>query len=250
MIRTTLCTKKQLNFLLLISYILSSTTYAYDLRHALTHGHGILQLGGFWNTQGNAQHINIDGLYGDDFSSPQPISPGSGLVGVGYFIDGKAYSLFNTTYGLNWFYLGPTNRSGTVIQENLYTNLSYGYKVTNYPLYAVAKSTFHTRSPKYAMVVDAGIGPNFMKTSQFGEQSLDGITIPDHIFTGTTTTVLSATVGVSAKLNHIFGATSLECGYRFFYLGQGTFKALNNQINNNLKTGQGYANALMCGFTA
>lgn len=234
-------------FATIISFL--PPAFAYELKHALMHGHGVLQLGGYWNTQGETQHININSLIGDEFSSPQPPSPGSGLVGVGYFIDGKEYTRFKTTYGLNGFYLGPTNRSGTVTQENLYTNLAYSYKVTNYPLYAIAKSTVFTQSPKYDVTVDVGIGPNFMVTSDFSEQSLDGITIPDNIFSGATTTVLSATAGVGIKLNRIFGEAPLECGYRFFYLGQGNFKVLSNQVNNTLKTGQGYANAVMCTLT-
>ena len=40
----------------------ASQTFAYDLKHALTHGHGVLQLGGYWNTQGHAQHIDITGI--------------------------------------------------------------------------------------------------------------------------------------------------------------------------------------------
>ena len=244
-------TKKHQIHLLFLAVITSSPsqTFAYDLKHALTHGHGVLQLGGYWNTQGHAQHIDINELIGDEFSAPIPKTPGSGLVGVGYFIDGKDNPVFKPTFGLNWFYLGPTGRSGTITQENLYTNLGYSYRVTNYPLYAAVQSLFHTPSPKYDMTVHAGIGPNFMTTSNFTEQSLGADTIPDQIFSGTTTTVFSATAGVGIKINQVFGASPLECGYRFFYLGQGKFKALNDQVNTTLNTGEGYANAVMCSLT-
>lgn len=244
-------TKKHRLHLLFLAVVASSAsqTFAYDLKHALTHGHGVLQLGGYWNTQGHAQHIDITGLAGDEFSAPTPKTPGSGLVGVGYFIDGKDNPVFKPSFGLNWFYLGPTSRSGTVTQENLYTNLGYRYKVTNYPLYAAVQSTFKTHSSKYDMTMNAGIGPNFMTTSKFSEQSLGANTIPDQIFSGTTTAVFSATAGIGIKINQVFGASPLECGYRFFYLGQGKFKALNDQINTILNTGEGYANAVMCSFT-
>lgn len=242
--------KKHRLHLLLLAVSLSPAVpaFAYNLKQALTHGEAELQLGGYWNTQGHAQHIDIAEIIGDDFSAPAPKSPGSGLVGVGYFIEGVDSTSFHTTYGLNWFFLGPTNRSGTVTQENLYTNLSYQYKVTNYPLYAVIQSSFPTSSPKYGITVNAGIGPNFMVTSQFSEQSLGNNTLPDHIFAGTTTTVLSATAGVGFKINHFFGTSPLECGYRFFYLGQGKFKTLSDQVYTDLNTGQGYANAVMCTF--
>lgn len=242
--------KKNLITIALVTIIhFSSHAFAYDLKHGLTHGHVILQLGGYWNTQGHGQHINIDGLIGDEFGAPTPTSPGSGLIGVGYFIDGaNTTAQFNTNYGLNWFYLGPTSRSGTVTQENLYTNLKYHYKVTQYPLYAVAKAYIHTDSSQYDMVFDAGIGPNFMVTSHFSESSLDVITIPDQIFSDRTTTVFSATIGIGLKLNQVFGELPLECGYRFFYLGKGRFNALSDQINNYLNTGEGYANAVICMF--
>jgi hypothetical protein len=49
------------------------------------------------------------------------------------------------TYGINAFYLAKASVSGSIIQENLFENLSYHYKVTHYHVYAVAKSTFLCR---------------------------------------------------------------------------------------------------------
>ena len=243
-------TKKHSLDLFLLSILAASATqaFSYDIKHEVTHGHGILQLGGYWNNFGSAQHINIDGLIGDNFSNPHT-SSGSGLVGVGYFINGQDNDLIKMTYGLNWFYLGPNSATGTVTQENLYTNLGYSYKVTHYPLYAVAKSTFNTKSPNYGVTLDAGIGPNFMVTSNFQEQSLDGMTIPDQIFAGKTNTIFSATVGIGIKFNQFFDKVPLECGYRFYYLGQGNFKTLTDQVVNTLNTGVNYSNAVMCAFT-
>ena len=221
---------------------------AYNLHESLRHGQGVVQLGGYWDIQAQADHVNINGLIGDDFSAATPKIGSSGLFGVGYFIDGFHKSWLNTTIGLNWFYLGPIGKNGTVTQENLYTNLGYRYTITNYPLYAIAQSTLKTPSPKFDVTIDAGVGPNFIQTKSFSEQSLDSITIPDQIFAGKTTTVFSATAGIGIKFNHVLGDYPLELGYRFFYLGQGRFSALSNQVNSILTTGQGYANAAVCTF--
>ncbi len=213
------------------------------------HGHAVVQLGGYWSNQGKVQHINIEDLIGDDFTVTRGQSS-NGLVGLGYFLDGQEKDLFNMAYGINVFYLAKTGVSGYVVQEDLFTDLSYGYKVTHYPVYAVAKSTIHTKSPKYALTLDLGIGPNFMHTSNFQEQSLDGgVTIPDNVFSGHTTTTFSAMTGVGIKFNNFFGPAPLECGYKFFYLGQGGFRKNTSQLLNTLHTGHDYANALMCSIT-
>ena len=226
----------------------TTSAWSYDIKHELTHGHGTLQLGGYWGIINNAEHINISGLIGDDFDGSNG-NRGSGVVGVGYYVSGPDIQKVNMSYGINWFFLGKTSVGGTVTQENLFTNLAYGYNVTNYPLYVMAKSTFQTPSPNHNLTLDLGIGPNFMTTGNFQEQSLGADTIPDQIFTGTTTTTFAATVGVGVKFKQFFGKVPLECGYRFFYLGTGNFNALNNQVVNNLNTGPVYANAVMCAMT-
>jgi hypothetical protein len=229
----------------------SPTHYFSSLPHFLNlkQGHAEIQLGGYWINQGAAQHVNIEDLIGDDFTVNSH-NRGNGLVGLAYFLHGQDQPSMKMAYGINFFYLPKTSVSGTVIQEGLYTNLSYGYNVTHYPVFAVAKSTIDLNASPYAVTIDAGIGPNFMNTSGFQEQSLDnGITIPDSIFSGRTTTTFSATAGLGIKFKHVFGERPLECGYRFFYLGQGHFNALTNQVVNTLNTGTVYANALMCSMT-
>ncbi len=62
-------------------------------------------------------------------------------------------------------------------------------------------------------------------------------TVPDAIFSSHTTTTFTATMGAGIKINHLFGEAPLECGYRFFYLGQGHFNAATSQVLNNLSTG-------------
>lgn len=232
----------------IILLFVTTQALSFDLKNKLTHGRPVLQLGGYWSNQGQAQHINIDGLIGDDFT----ITTGhasNGLVGLGYYIDGQEKDLFNMAYGINAFYLAKTSVSGNVIQENLFTNLAYGYHVTHYPVYAIAKSIVKTKSSKYAITVDAGIGPDFMTAGGFKEQSLDGITLPDNAFSSRTSTVFSATAALGIKFNNVFGKAPLECGYRFFYLGQGNFNKQTNQLVNTLTTGNNYANALICAVT-
>jgi hypothetical protein len=211
-------------------------------------GHALIQLGGFWSSQGASQHININGLIGDTFSVTKH-DDGNALVGLGYFIEGQARGPLAMSYGVNGFYLARTSVSGTVTQENLFTNLSYGYHLTHYPVYAMAASTIPLKSTKQSLTLDVGIGPNFMPAGGFQESSLDnGVSLPDNAFSGHTTTTFSATVGLGIRINNVFGKVPLECGYRFFYLGQGHFNTETNQLQNTLNTGNTYANALLCGI--
>lgn len=219
-----------------------------DLVSRVKHGHAVLQLGGYWSNQGKSQDIAISGLVGDRFTVTQS-NASNGLVGLGWFVDGQEYTRVALSYGLNAFYLAPTSVTGNVVQEHLFTNLSYSYRLTHYPLYAIAKANFITKIPKVNLTLDAGIGPNFMRTDGFKEHSLDGITIADNIFSSKTNTTFSATIGVGVKFNQVFGNAPLECSYRFFYLGQGNFNAVTNQTLNSLSTGQDFGNALICSIT-
>ena len=232
-------------YLAIVLLSITTQVFSFNLKDHLAHGHAVVQLGGYWSIQGKLQHINIDGLIGDDFT----VSSGkdsNGLVGIGYFINGQEKDLFKMSYGVNAFYLAKTGVFGNVVQEDLFTNLSYDYHVTHYPVYAVAKSTIPAKSPKHALTIDLGIGPNFMRTSGFQEHALNGVTIPDNAFSGHTTITFSAMTGVGIKFNNFFGPAPLECGYKFFYLGQGHFSKNTNQLLNTLNTGSDYANAVMC----
>lgn len=210
----------------------------------LKQGHKLMQLGGYWSSQGKQQHINILDLIGDEFTVADPHSS-NGLVGFGYFLDGLEKPSYKITYGVNAFYLARTSVRGDVIQENLFTNLSYQYNLTHYPVYAMAKSAIKTSSSHYELTLDAGIGPNFMRVSGFQEYSVDR-TIPDTIFSSNTSPAFSASAGVGLKINQVFGQAPLECGYRFFYLGQGQVSKANSQVVNALSTGNVYANAVLC----
>lgn len=207
-------------------------------------GEPVLQLGWFAATRGKSQHIDIEGLIGDDFSASKS-TPQNLLVGVGYYFKGLDTPQISLLYGINAFYLAPTKISGNVTQENLYTNLSYRYFRTNYPIYAAAKALIPCYQQCH-IVIDGGIGPNIINTNGFKEKPLDdGITIPDtHIFSGKTVATFSATAGLGLRINNVFGNCSLEIDYRFFYLGQGELKKINSQVKNSLRTGNSYANAV------
>ncbi len=68
-------------------------------------------------------------------------------------------------------------------------------------MYVIAKSTIKTKFPQYALTIDTDIGQNFLKVNGFEEHSLDGITIPDKIFSGHTLTTFSATARLGVKIN-------------------------------------------------
>jgi hypothetical protein len=209
-----------------------------------------LQLGAFDATQGNAQDIKIQGLIGDHFSVNHQ-SAANVLLGAGLYFDGGALSDYTLAYGINVFYLPNTTVRGKVTQEQLFTNLSYSYTISNVPVYLVAKARINNLyGGRYNLTFNGGIGPNFIRTSNVNERSLDGgVTIPDNAFSGKTTTTFSATVGVGVEFNNVFRSMPVECGYRFFYLGQSNFNKRNNQLLNTLNTGNNYANAVTCSVT-
>jgi hypothetical protein len=210
------------------------------------HGHIEFKVGGYWNNQGKSQHIDIQGLIGDDFTVNHS-RDSNVLVGLGYFIDSQDLGFTKLRYGITGFFLPKTYVSGVVVQENLFSNLSFQYHTTSYPIYFGAKANIPSSISSMTLTMDAGIGPNFMHTGGFEERSLDGdITLPDSIFSGRTTTTFSATIGLGIQIEKVLGDIPLECGYRFFYLGQGHFNRNTDQVINTLQTGSVYANALLC----
>lgn len=204
----------------------------------------LIQGGGFQVSQGHTQHIGIDGLVGDDFTVNHKHA-NNVLLGLGYYFDRVEKSKFTFLYGINAFYLAPTSVQGNVIQEQLFTNLSYRYSLTNYLVYAAAKILVKNSIGTNDLTFDLGMGPNFIKTSHFTENSLDGgVTLPDNAFSGKTSTVFSATIGAGIKFNKVLGLPC-ELSYRFFYLNEGSFNKENEQLLNTLRTGNQYANALI-----
>ncbi|WP_412754884.1 hypothetical protein [Legionella donaldsonii] len=211
----------------------------------LTKGQKILQLGGYLNHSGKTQFIGIEDLIGDRFTVSKH-HDGNLVVGLGYLFNHPVKKAIQLSYGINVFYLTKTQVKGQVIQEDLFENLAYKYGLSHVPVYAAAKASIDNPANHYGITFDSGIGVNILTTSSFHEESLDGITLPDHAFSGHSQVTFSAMAGFGVKMNNVFGHAPLECGYRFFYLGQGKFKKQTNQLLNNLSTGPSYANALIC----
>jgi hypothetical protein len=227
--------------------ILLTPTLAWSLN--LHEGHPLMQIGGFVTQKSTSQNIGINDLYGDRYQVTKH-SDGNVLFGLGYLIDGQTFERFSLSYGLSGFYLAKTNTGGTIEQEHLYTNLAYRYNISHLPVYATAKATVNTNSEGYALTVDAGIGPNFMKQSNYEDYSIDGgITLPDHAFEGHLQTKFSSMAGIGIKINHAIGQRPVECGYRFFYLGAGQLNRRTNQLLNTLDTGNNNAHAIVCAAT-
>lgn len=213
-------------------------------------GHFLAQIGGYSAIQGKAQTIHIaENLIGNRYTVTTH-NQGNGLVGLGYLFDGPVIQgKFPLSYGINAFFLGQTSVRGYIIQEDEFVNLSYRYKVQHIPLYFVAKTVLDTKVEKLKLAVDAGIGPNFMSASHYREQALASFVVPDQAFSGRSNTTFSTTVGASLRFMSAPDSIPLECGYRFFYLGQGKFHTSNEQILNTVKTGDNYANAFVCTVT-
>lgn len=214
------------------------------------YGAPALTLGGYLGNQGRAQDIPIVGLIGDHFTLTQR-HDGSFLAGLGYFLKKNTTMALPFNFGIEGFYLGKTTVKGEVIQEDLFANLSYQYRLRHIPVYALARTTLALFPSSAGLELDAGIGPNFIRASGFGEASIDGgITLPDNIFKSQSRTVFSATAGVSVVLPSLsLYSRPVSCGYRFFYLGKGRFKTANDQVGRALDTGTTYANALACTLT-
>ncbi|MBA2652824.1 MAG: hypothetical protein H0U73_11225 [Tatlockia sp.] len=240
---------KRIKLLSTISLVLSSSLATAGtmgaVAPAVPFGELSFSVGYFDARAGKEQHIDIETLVGNDYTVDKK-SDDNYLLGLGYLIHGRDFNSFSLDYGVKAFYLAQTHVEGVIVQEDIFTNLSYRYSVTHVPIYAMARATLKRPSSNYALTLDAGIGPNIMRTHSYFENSLDGgITIPDNAFFGHTNTEFSATVGAGIKLNNLISSASIELGYRFFYLGQGEFRTNNSQILTSLKTNDCYAHAVV-----
>jgi hypothetical protein len=211
-------------------------------------GHVAIQAGGFWAHQGEAQDINVQGVIGNHYTVSNQ-NKGNALIGLGYYLDGFNRGNVQFAYGLNAFYLGATSVSGTIAREKLDTNLSYKYDIQHIPLYFDTKAIIKTKNSRYNVTLDAGIGPNFMRTQNYTETPLNNTTASDNGFASHNNVAFSATAGIGLQFNNIFKNTPVECGYRFFYLGQGKLAKNNSLLISDLQTGNTYANVLLCSIT-
>ena|SRR3990167_5759250 len=209
--------------------------------------HVIAQAGIYQGTQGKQQYIHVPSLIGDVFNVSKNRDT-NGLLGLGYYLDGQQSIAFKKSYkmlyGLNLFYLAQMKVSGTITQEDAFTNLSYDYYVSYLPLFLMARSMIQTNSPKYDVGVDLGIGPDFMFLTKFTEYPINSGTVPSSPFKDTMSICPAATFGLSLKVNNLVYSIPVEIGYRFFYLGKGSFNHT-NQVSSSLNTGNTYANALI-----
>lgn len=231
------------NRTLLLMLIFIASVSPIEVRAEICGG-SVLQLGWFTAKQGKSQHIDVQGLIGDDFSVSKS-SDQNLLVGVGYYFDWLESSRVSIQYGINAFYLAPVKIKGEVTQEDLFTNLSYEYSRTNFPIYFGVKALIPC-NVCCDIAIDLGVGPNIVSVGDFKEKSLDGgITVPDaHLFSRKTDVTFSATAGFGWRINHFIWGRAFEIDYRFFYLGPGELKKVNSQVRNTLCTGSSYANAL------
>lgn len=216
--------------------------------HDLRHGYTVVQLGGYWGTAGEEQNLNIRYLLGNHYTLTSKTSS-NGLFGLGYYVNGLDRDRFHLDYGINGFFLANTRVGGQIVQEQRFTNLNYRYAIQHIPVFFAAKALLKHQSNQYNITFDAGIGPNVMKVNQYQEKPLNEFTIPDNGFSSHTQATFAAMAGLGVRINHVFGEAPLECGYRFFYLGQGQLQRNNNQLLNTLKTGNAFGNALLCSIT-
>lgn len=231
--------------LLALSTIFLASTQAYSA-YSLNNlsGHFLLEGGGYYSTQGKSQFVNITGLIGDQFNISNRNDTNT-IFGAGYLFDGPRSGNFGVDYGINVFYLAKTKVSGTINQENIFTNLAYNYYVSHLPIYLFAKGFMNTSCQSLAITADLGIGPNFMNTNLYQDSSLDGITLPENAYQGNfSTTTFTVMAGLGLRYN-IMNQVPVEIGYRYFNLGEGSFNPRSNQILNKLRTGNNTAQAIV-----
>ncbi len=190
--------------------IVPMVTFAFNLKQ----GTLPLQFGGFIINQGKNQTINVQDLKGNGYNLNN-YSPANFLIGAGYFIDGLDKNNYQLTYGINAFYFTKTTVKGLIFQELLYSNLSYRYKVQHAPLYFATKTILKNNLQRYNVILDAGIGPNFMRISGYEDPPLNEYSLPDNAFSAHNNVTFSAMAGIGIRFNNT-NNIPLECGYRFF----------------------------------
>ncbi|WP_133131413.1 hypothetical protein [Legionella yabuuchiae] len=202
-----------------------------------------LSLGGAYIEQGQEQLININNTFGNIYTVSQQ-NDTAFLASAGYFFDAFSKQPIDISIGASVYYLSGATVTGLVYLERTFPNLSYQYKTTNVPVYANAKAIWKGQSERLALVLDAGIGPNFIKTHDYQERSIDGgVTLPNQSFHGDTQVKLSAMAGLGLRVNQVWKNTALEVGYKYFYLNEGKLNP-RPQVLNHLKTGHADAHAL------
>ena len=215
------------------------TAHSFDL----SNGQFNLSLGGAYVYQGQEQLIDIKKTFGNIHTVTHQDNM-TFLAGAGYLLNAFERDTVNIALGASIYYLSPAKVEGVILVERTFPNLAYQYKTTNSPLYAEAKAVWQSQNVPVALVIDAGVGPNFIRTEDYYERSADGgVTIPNQAFQGERTVKLSAMAGIGLRFNQVFSDNSLEVGYKYFYLNEGKLNP-KPQVLNHLKTANINAHAL------
>ncbi len=201
-----------------------------------------LHIGGFVSSQGINQHINITGLVGNQYS-PSKKNGGNVIVGAGFLRPMGTYETFDVEYGIQIYYLPSVTAGGNIAIENVLPNLDYKYSVSFLPLYANLKFNINTEFEKTKLTLDFGIGPDFMRLNSYREIALTNATIPSSFYSSQSRTQFATLFGVGLKSDKYLNNATLELGYRFFYLGNGSFSPNNPFVLTRFRTGPIYANA-------
>lgn len=236
----------RINYFIALGLLASSVQ---ALSSVLPYGQLVIQGGASFSKPGTAQHININTLVGDQYTLSNS-NQSTGLFGLSYLIAGPNIANALMSYGVSGFYFPKVVASGEIIQEHLFANLGYSYGIKQVPIYATAKSVVMNQSKQLGLTIDTGIGANFNKTTTVESWAInDSNAVPDRVFSGRSNTAFSAMAGVGFRLNNILGSIPLDCGYRYFYLGKGSFYKRSNEWLNTLSTGDNYAQTIICSVT-
>ncbi|MFO2970990.1 hypothetical protein SCO12_05915 [Legionella pneumophila serogroup 10] len=230
----------------LASY-LSVTSYA---AFSIPKGQAVLELGGASISKAPTQLIAIgEGSLGN-IHRVYHSQDLRFLAGLGYFFDVLTYKPLSFGLGPQIYYLKQHNTQGVIDIERAFPNLSYQYQTQNTPLYAAVKAKWAGQDEVSSLVLNAGIGPNFIKTKNYYEHSLDdGITIPNQAFAGQSRTRFSAMAGLGLQFKTPHKTLAFEVGYKYFYLGEGTLNPRPGFLN-QLTTGHQSTHALTLSLLA
>jgi hypothetical protein len=192
---------------------------------------------------GQSQHVNIVDLIGNDYTVNQS-RQSNVMVGLSYYRPYvSAFSDLHFLYGLNLAFFNTNQIQGDIVQENLFSNLSYSYNAIHLPIYASLKTQVKS------WVLEAGIGPNIMFLYNYHENAIQPSSIPTRTFLSNTAVTFSANAGLAYQFPTSFLRHPIELGYRFFYLGKGQFSPSSNQVLSALKTSNIYVNTLVFSIT-
>ncbi len=194
--------------------------------------------------QGKELHIDITGLIGDQYLISSDHSS-SAFVTLGALWKVKAVKQGTILIGLDYSFFGNTKTKGDILIENTLRNLSYSYSAHSSVIISSAQLRHSMGKSGNEAIFEIGLGPNFMTTHGYSEQSLDDTTSTSKSFKGKTTPSLAARVGVSLLTKNLSKTKGFSLGYRLTSLGSGKLKPNTGNITSQLTTGNVYNHAIM-----